>query len=91
MNSRNFLPNTLYVSDLCLHAEFALCTDFSCNLLDLGREYCQLVNHVVYGVYQLEHLSRNRHTGNLLCQITTRDSRLVVVPLASGIIRTTDQ
>ena len=84
MNSRNFLPDTLYVSNLCLHAKFALRTDFSCNLLDLRREYCQLVNHVIDSVYQLEHLSRKRYTGDPLCQITARDSRLVVVPLAYG-------
>jgi hypothetical protein len=44
---RDFLPDTLDVTDLGLNTEFALCANFPRYFLHLGGENGELVNHVV--------------------------------------------
>jgi len=56
-NPRNLLPDTLNIAYFSLHTELAFRSDFSSNLLDLICEDSQLIDHVVDGVDQAQHLS----------------------------------
>ena len=73
---RDLLPDTLDVADLGLAAQLALGSDLTRDLLDLGREDGQLVDHAVDGVHEVEDLARDRDTGDLLRQIALRDGAL---------------
>lgn len=76
MYTRDFLPDALNVPDVSDTSQFTFCAYFACNLLDLNGKYVQLVNHLVDGLNQIEHLSRNGDTDNLLVQVTMRHSSL---------------
>ena len=75
-NVRDFLPYPLNVSDLGLHTQFALRSDFSSDLLDLRSEHGQLVDHVVDSIDQAQHLSGDGDANYFLTQISTGDSGL---------------
>ena len=53
-----------------LYTQFSFCTDLSCDLLHLSGKYGQLINHVVDGVDQAQHLSREGYTSDFLHQIS---------------------
>lgn len=69
---RDFLPNTLDVADLGLAPELSFGTDFARDLLHLGSEDGQLVDHAVDRVDKIEDLSRDRDAGDLLRQVALR-------------------
>ena len=75
-NIRDLLPDTLDVPDFSLTAQLALGSDLARDLLDLGREDGQLVDHAVDGVDEIEDLSRDRDAGDLLRQVALRHSAL---------------
>ena len=75
-DARNLLPYTLYVADFGLDTELAFRSDLTRDFLYLRGEDGQLVNHVVDSVDQAQHLSGNGDTGNLLVQVSARDSSL---------------
>jgi L-2-hydroxyglutarate oxidase LhgO len=76
MSIRNLLPYSLDIANLSLYAQLALSSYFSGNFLNLHGEHSQLVNHVVYGINQAQHLSGHGNTNNFLAQVSTSDSSL---------------
>ncbi|KAI3479879.1 hypothetical protein L1887_58027 [Cichorium endivia] len=69
---RNLAPGALDVLLLGLHAELALGAHFASDTRDFGGKEAELVNHVVDGVDQVEHLAGDGD-GDLLGEVTARD------------------
>ena len=76
-NIRDFLPDTLDVAYFRLYPQFSFGTDLSCNLFHLSGEYGQLIDHVVDGVDQAQHLPRDGYTSDFLRQISTSHGGLI--------------
>ena len=82
LNLRDLLPDTLDVADLSLTTKLTLGTDFTSDLLDLGGEDGQLVNHAVDGVHEVEDFSRDWYARDLLRQVAFRHSTLNHKPVS---------
>ena len=73
---RDLLPDTFDVTNFGLTTQFTFRSDFPCDLLHLGGECSELVNHTIDGVNQIQHLSGDTDTDHLLGEVTSRDGRL---------------
>src|ERR1700733_5850935 len=49
---------------ICLYTQFSFSTNLSSDLLHLGSEYSQLINHVIDGLDRVQHLSRDGYTSD---------------------------
>ena len=73
---RDFLPGSLDIADFGLYSQFTLCAHFSSYTSDLRGENRQLVNHIIDSIDQVQNLSRDLHTDDLLGQVTSRNGGL---------------
>jgi len=55
----DLLPNSLYIANFGLNTQLSLCAHFSSHLFHLCSENGQLINHIIDGIHQIQHFSRN--------------------------------